>query len=66
MTIAMGVVANYPLALAAGLGINGIVAFTLGCRRPGRLDRPAGAMGVIVIEGVVITSSSSSASARRS
>ena len=29
MTIAMGVVANYPFALAAGLGINGIVAFSL-------------------------------------
>ncbi|MGZ8502340.1 MAG: NCS2 family permease, partial [Candidatus Limnocylindrales bacterium] len=29
MTIAMGVVSNYPLALAAGLGINGVVAFTL-------------------------------------
>ena len=29
MTIAMGVVANYPFALAAGLGINAIVAFTL-------------------------------------
>src|SRR4051812_36182594 len=52
MTIAMGVVANYPLALAAGLGINGIVAFT-----PilGQGLSPAGAMGVIVIEGIVIT-----------
>src|SRR6185295_2711808 len=29
MTIAMGVFANYPIALAAGLGINGIVAFGL-------------------------------------
>jgi len=28
MTIAMGIVGNYPLALAAGLGINGIVAFS--------------------------------------
>jgi len=26
MTILMGVVANYPIAIAAGLGINGIVA----------------------------------------
>ena len=36
MTIAMGVVANYPFALAAGLGINAIVAFSLtgrACRR---------------------------------
>ena len=32
MTIAMGVVANYPFALAAGLGINAIVAFSLPAR----------------------------------
>jgi AGZA family xanthine/uracil permease-like MFS transporter len=51
MTIAMGVVANYPFALAAGLGINAIVAFSL----PAKGLSPAGAMGVIVIEGVVIT-----------
>ena len=29
MTILMGVVANYPMALAAGLGINAMVAYTL-------------------------------------
>ena len=29
MTIAMGLVGNYPFALAAGLGINAIVAFSL-------------------------------------
>jgi AGZA family xanthine/uracil permease-like MFS transporter len=52
MTIAMGVVGNYPLALAAGLGINAIVAFTLVA---GKGLTPAGAMGVIVIEGVAIT-----------
>ena len=51
MTIAMGVVGNYPFALAAGLGINGIVAFTLIAKGLS----PAGAMGVIVIEGVVVT-----------
>ncbi len=51
MTIAMGVVGNYPFALAAGLGINGIVAFTLIAKGL----TPAGAMGVIVIEGVVVT-----------
>ena len=52
MTMAMGFFSNYPIAIAAGLGINGIVAFglvlTLGLT-------PAGAMGVIVIEGIVIT-----------
>jgi adenine/guanine/hypoxanthine permease len=51
MTIAMGAVANYPLALAAGLGINGIVAFSL----TGRGLSPAGAMGVIVLEGILVT-----------
>jgi AGZA family xanthine/uracil permease-like MFS transporter len=51
MTIAMGVVANYPFALAAGLGINAIVAFGL----TGRGLTPAGAMGVIVLEGIVVT-----------
>lgn len=52
MTILMGFFSNYPIALAAGLGINGIVAFglvlTLGLT-------PAGAMGVIVWEGLIIT-----------
>ena len=51
MTIAMGVFANYPFALAAGLGINAIVAFTLTAKGLS----PAGAMGVIVIEGVLVT-----------
>jgi AGZA family xanthine/uracil permease-like MFS transporter len=51
MTIAMGVVGNYPLALAAGLGINGIVAFSLTARGLS----PQGAMGVIVLEGMVVT-----------
>ncbi len=51
MTIAMGVVSNYPLALAAGLGINGLVAYSL----IGRGLTPAGTMGVIVLEGVAVT-----------
>jgi AGZA family xanthine/uracil permease-like MFS transporter len=51
MTIAMGVVANFPFALAAGLGINAIVAFSL----TGRGLSPAGAMGVIVLEGALVT-----------
>jgi len=50
-TIAMGIFGNYPFALAAGLGINAIVAFTL----TGRGLSPAGAMGVIVIEGLLVT-----------
>jgi AGZA family xanthine/uracil permease-like MFS transporter len=51
MTIAMGIVGNYPLALAAGLGINGIVAFSLTARGLS----PEGAMGVIVLEGLLVT-----------
>jgi adenine/guanine/hypoxanthine permease len=52
MTILMGVVANYPIAIAAGLGINGIVAF--GLVLGAGLTLP-GAMGVIVLEGLVVT-----------
>ena len=52
LTIAMGVVGNYPFALAAGLGINAIVAFTLTFQRG---LTPAGAMGVIVLEGIAVT-----------
>jgi AGZA family xanthine/uracil permease-like MFS transporter len=51
MTIAMGVFANYPFAIAAGLGLNAVVALTL----PAKGYSPQAAMGVIVIEGVVIT-----------
>jgi adenine/guanine/hypoxanthine permease len=51
LTIAMGIVGNYPFALAAGLGINAIVAFSL----TGQGLSPAGAMGVIVWEGLVVT-----------
>ena len=52
MTIAMGLFSNYPLAIAAGLGINGIVAF--GLALGAGLGLP-GAMGVIVWEGIVVT-----------
>ena len=52
LTIAMGVVANAPLAMAAGLGINGLVAFGLVLTQG---LSPAGAMGVIVLEGLVVT-----------
>ena len=52
MTIAMGLIGNYPLALAAGLGLNGVVAFGLVLGRGLTLE---GAMGVIVLEGLVVT-----------
>jgi adenine/guanine/hypoxanthine permease len=49
MTILMGLVANYPLALAAGLGLNAFVAFTIASGMSW-----ADAMGLIVLEGLVI------------
>jgi AGZA family xanthine/uracil permease-like MFS transporter len=52
LTLAMGIVANVPIALAAGLGINGAVAFGLVLTQG---LTPAGAMGVIVLEGIVVT-----------
>ena len=52
LSIAMGLIANYPLAMAAGLGINGAVAFGLVLGSGLSLE---GAMGVIVLEGIVVT-----------
>src|SRR5918992_2173808 len=50
-TIAMGAYANYPFAIAAGLGLNAVVAFQLVGGQG--LTWPE-AMGVVVIEGLVI------------
>ena len=52
LTIAMGVFSNYPIAMAAGLGINAAVAFGL-VFTDGLT--PEGAMGVIVWEGILVT-----------
>ena len=52
MTIAMGAVANYPFAIASGLGLNAVVAFQLVAAQG--LTFPE-AMGVVVTEGVIIT-----------
>ena len=49
MTILMGVVARFPLALAAGLGVNALVAFEIAPEMTW-----ADAMGLVVIEGVLI------------
>ncbi|WP_027859926.1 NCS2 family permease [Marmoricola sp. URHB0036] len=49
MTILMGVVANFPLALATGLGLNAFVAFSIATQMTW-----ADAMGLIVLEGIVI------------
>src|ERR671936_1821436 len=51
-TLAMGLYGRYPFALAAGLGINAFVAFSL--VGGDRLSWPD-AMGVVVAEGVIIT-----------
>ena len=51
MTILMGVVANNPLALAAGLGLNAVVAFTLVLSSGLSYGE---AMGVIAWEGILI------------
>jgi adenine/guanine/hypoxanthine permease len=51
LTILMGVVANVPIAMAAGLGINAAVAFGLVL---GQGLTPEGAMGVIVLEGLIV------------
>ncbi len=49
LTILMGVVANYPLALATGLGLNAFVAVGIASQMTW-----ADAMGLVVIEGVLI------------
>jgi AGZA family xanthine/uracil permease-like MFS transporter len=49
VTILMGVVANFPLALAAGLGLNAFVTFSIASQMTW-----ADAMGLVVIEGVII------------
>lgn len=52
VTILMGLVANFPLALAAGMGLNAMVAFTL-VLGSGLTYQEA--MGLIVWEGILIT-----------
>ena len=49
LTILMGVVANYPLAIATGLGLNAFVAFAVASQMTW-----ADAMGLVVIEGLLI------------
>jgi adenine/guanine/hypoxanthine permease len=50
-TLAMGAYANYPFAIAAGLGLNAVVAFQL--VGGNQLTWPE-AMGVVVLEGIII------------
>jgi AGZA family xanthine/uracil permease-like MFS transporter len=49
LSILMGLVANFPLALAAGLGLNAFVAYTIVPQMTW-----ADAMGLVVLEGLVI------------
>ncbi|MGA1145891.1 MAG: NCS2 family permease [Candidatus Nanopelagicales bacterium] len=49
LTILMGAIGRFPIAIAAGLGLNGFVAFTLAPQMTW-----ADAMGLVVIEGIVI------------
>ncbi len=50
MTILMGVVGNFPLALATGLGLNTFVAVGIASKMSW-----ADAMGLVVLEGIIIT-----------
>jgi AGZA family xanthine/uracil permease-like MFS transporter len=49
MTILMGAIGRFPMAVAAGLGLNGFVAFTLAPQMTW-----ADAMGLVVLEGLLI------------
>ncbi|WP_213454159.1 NCS2 family permease [Rhizomonospora bruguierae] len=49
MTILMGVVGRFPLAVAAGLGVNALVAFEVAPKMTW-----ADAMGLVVMEGILI------------
>jgi AGZA family xanthine/uracil permease-like MFS transporter len=49
LTILMGAIGRFPVAVAAGLGLNGFLAFTLAPKMTW-----ADAMGLVVIEGIVI------------
>lgn len=51
LSILMGVVARFPLALAAGLGLNAFIAFSV-ASLPGMTW--ADAMGIVVLEGLII------------
>lgn len=49
LTILMGLYANFPLALATGLGLNAFVAFAIASQMSW-----ADAMGLVVLEGIII------------
>ena len=49
LSLTMGVVANFPLAMATGLGLNAFVAYSVATQMTW-----ADAMGLVVLEGVII------------
>jgi AGZA family xanthine/uracil permease-like MFS transporter len=49
VTILMGLVANFPLALATGLGLNAFLAYSVASKMTW-----ADAMGLVVLEGIII------------
>jgi AGZA family xanthine/uracil permease-like MFS transporter len=49
LTVVMGLAANFPLALATGLGLNAFVAYSVATQMTW-----ADAMGLVVLEGVII------------
>jgi AGZA family xanthine/uracil permease-like MFS transporter len=49
MTLAFGLIVNYPFAIAAGLGINALVAYTLA-----PLMSWPEAMGLVVVNGLIV------------
>ena len=53
MTILMGLVANFPIALAAGLGINGLITGAVIAHQGDKITY-ADLMGLVVIEGIII------------
>lgn len=58
LCIAMGLLTNYPMCLAAGMGINAVVAFTI----VGGMGLSwQTAMGIVVLEGLVVLLLSASA-----
>ena len=52
LCIAMGLLTNFPMTMAAGMGLNAVVAYQLVLGN--KLSFPA-AMGLIVMEGLIIT-----------
>lgn len=51
MTILMGVVGRYPVAIATGLGLNALLAYVIA---PPTMTWPPQAMGLVVWEGIII------------